>query len=127
MSNKKPGTKPEIKSLAMRVSGGGLPKDYSIVLNVEFDFTGCTRDELIGWALGDRRVALQRWLRNKSPEYLETLKQDGFRVHARDAGSAQKTREDKIRDLEAMGIKHELAAKIVDNPEAAEKLMTTDK
>lgn len=123
--NKK--SKSETKSLAMRVSGGSLPKDYSIVLNVVFDFTGCTRDELVGWALGDRRIALQRWLRTKTPEYLETLKSDGFRVHARDAGSAQKTREDKIRELVNAGIPETLAAQIVDDPEAVEKLMTTNK
>ncbi len=107
----------EIRKVSMRVSGGSLPKGWSIVLNVDLDFTGCTRDELIDWAIGERRVACQRWLRNKDPEFLEKLQQDGFRLHAREAGSQVKSREDKIKELTALGIEQELAEKLVDSPE----------
>ena len=107
----------EVRKVSMRVSGGSLPKGYSIILTVDIDFTGVTRDELIDWAIGERRVACQRWLRNKNPEFLEKLQQDGFRIHAREAGSQVKSREDKVKELTALGIDQELAEKIVDNPE----------
>lgn len=113
----------EIKKISMRVSGGSLPKDYSVVLNVELDFTGATREELIEWAVGDRKIAAQRWLRSKTPEYLNELQKSGFRVHAREAGKQVKTREEKITEFVNMGIPQNIAEIAVDNPEKLEQMM----
>jgi len=112
----------ETKTVAMKISGGSLPSDYSITLNVDFDFTGCTRNELIEWSVANRKVAVQRWLRYKTPEYLEQLKRDGFRVHARMAGTSQKTREDQIKEMESMGLDRQHAEKIIDDPSILDKL-----
>lgn len=112
--------KKEVRKINMRVSGGSLPKDFSIILPVEMDFTGATREELIEWAIGDRRVAAQRWLRTKTPEYLNELSKSGFRIHAREAGHQVKTREEKVNELVAMGVPQAVAEVIVDDPSKLE-------
>jgi hypothetical protein len=119
MANEK---KKETRKINMRVSGGSLPKDFSIILPVEMDFTGATREELIEWSIGDRRVAAQRWLRSKSPEYLEELAKSGFRVHAREAGHQVKSREDRIKELVAAGVPQPVAEVIVDDPSKLENI-----
>lgn len=118
--------KKEVRKVSMRISGGSLPKGYSIILNVEMDFTGCTREELIGWSVGERKVSAQRWLRNKTPEFLEDLQTKGFRIHAREAGSQVKSREDKIKEIENMGINRQVAEFLVDNPDQMEKMVNKD-
>lgn len=117
----------EIKKVSMRISGGNLPKDFSAVINVELDFTGCTREELIEWAVSDRKIAAQRWLRSKTPEYVQELQKKGFRVHAREAGKQVKTREEKITEFVNMGIPQNIAEIAVDNPEKLEQMMKGSK
>lgn len=117
--------KKETRKVTMRVSGGSLPKDYSIILNAEIDFTGATREELIEWALSDRRIACQRWLRSKNPEFLEQLQKSGFQVHAREAGRAQKTREDRIKELENAGVPREVAEVVVDDPQKLQNMINS--
>jgi len=116
-------SKNEIKRVAMKISGGGLPSDFSVTLNTDFDFTGCTREELVEWSVANRKVAAQRWLRYKTPEFLEELARNGFRVHARVAGTSQQSREDQIRELEALGIGRKTAEMLVDNPQKLDELV----
>jgi len=114
----------EIQTVAMRVSGGNLPSGYSITLNIQMDFSGCTRDELVAWALAERKVALQRVLRGKSPEFLQQLADDGgLQVHARDAGRNIKTRDERIDELTESGVPRNVAEVLVDNPEKLSQLL----
>jgi hypothetical protein len=115
--------KKEVRKINMRVSGGSLPKDFSVIIPVEMDFTGSTRDELIEWAIGDRRVAAQRWLRSKTPEYLQELTKSGLQVHAREAGHQLKSREDRIKELVTAGVPQAVAEAVVDDPSKLEKML----
>jgi len=116
--------KNEIQTVAMRVSGGNLPTGYSITLNIQMDFSGCTRDEIVAWALAERKVALQRVLRSKSPEFLQQLADDGgLQVHARDAGRNIKTRDERVTELTESGVPRNVAEVLVDNPEKLSQLL----
>jgi hypothetical protein len=115
--------KKEVRKINMRVSGGSLPKDFSVIIPVEMDFTGSTRDELIEWAIGDRRVAAQRWLRSKTPEYLQELTKSELQVHAREAGHQLKSREDRIKELVTAGVPQAVAEAVVDDPSKLEKML----
>ena len=114
-------------TLASRVSGGNLPSDFSTTLNVTYDFTGCSDEQVKMWAAADRRISLQRVLRDTcKPEFLRQLAKDGLTIHATECGKRIRSREDRINDLtNTYGWPLEFATMYVDDPETAKALMTT--
>ena len=72
-------------------------------INVTFDFTGCTMEEVIDWAVADRKIAFQRPARELGLG--EYMKLEGTTVHVRDVGK-------KVESEEARKVK-ELARKLM--------------
>jgi len=111
------------REFIMRVSGGNLPKGVSYQIPCTMDFTGCTRDELIDWAMAERRIAAQRWLRLQSEEFLANLQKKGLRLHARDAGRQLADPNKRVQELRKLGLPDELAKLVVSNPEKVQELL----
>lgn len=103
----------------LNVSGGALSE--SVTINVTFDFSNCTNEQLIDWALSERTIALQRALRSTDSKTVESM--DGQTIHAESAGTKPQSREQQIRKLTDAGINRELAEVIVDNPDRANELL----
>ena len=112
------------REFIMKVSGGNLPKGVSYQIPVEMDFSGCSKDELIDWALSERRIAAQRWLRLQSEEFLQNLQKKGLRLHARDAGRQLADPNKRVQELRKLGLPDELARLVVSNPEKVEELLS---
>jgi hypothetical protein len=108
---------------AFRVSGGALPDGVSFVIDATFDYEGCSREELMGWATSDRVIAAQRWLRDCDREFLGNAAARGIRIHARAAGSKMKTPAERVAELVAIGVDAELAKMIVTDPGKAAAAM----
>jgi len=111
------------REFVMKVSGGNLPRGKSYQIPCTMDFTGCTRDELIDWALSERRIAAQRWLRLQSEEFLAELQKKGLRLHARDAGRQLADPNKRVQELRKLGLPDELARLVVSNPEKVQELL----
>jgi hypothetical protein len=109
---------------AVSVSGGTLPRDFSIVVPVEIDYSGCTDYETYGWASSNRVIAIQRTLRNQSVEFLRELAKNGLSVHARECGQSLKSPEERVAELVGAGVPEALAKLMVDDPEKAAALMS---
>ena len=108
----------------VRLKGGNLPDNFSVVVPVTIDFTGCTDEERNNWAASERVIAWQRVARIKlSPDFLRQLAKDGLTIHARDCGRMLLTRDEKIAKLTDAGIPAKLATFMVDNPEEATNIL----
>ena len=111
--------------LASRVSGGNLPNDFSTTLNITYVFDGCSDDQVRLWAAAERRIAVQRVLRDTcKPEFLRQLAKDGLTIHATECGKRIRSRDDRINDLiTTYGWPKQFAVLYVDDPEQAKSLM----
>ena len=111
--------------LASRVSGGNLPQDFSVTLNITYDFSGCSDDQVRLWAAAERRIAVQRVLRDTcKPEFLKQLATNGLTIHATECGKRIRSREDRIDELvTTYGWPKRFAILYVDDPEQAKSLM----
>ncbi len=95
----------------------------TVNLQIEYDFSGSTNQEIISWLCGNRRIAMQRPLRKLSAKELEDL--DGQTVPASNAGKKMKSQEEQIEGFmaafTAQGIDIETARKLataaVENPQ----------
>jgi hypothetical protein len=72
----------EVCKFKMGLKGGGLPDGFSCKIEVELDFEGVEREELIRICSGGQttRVALQSQLRKKSVRELTKLEAEGLKV-----------------------------------------------
>lgn len=102
-------------SARIKVSGGQLG-NQEVELPVEVDFSDATQDEILDWAMSNRKIALQRVLRQLSVKELWEYKSSGLKVKSRDCGRKIESREDKIKRLEDAGLPREVAELAVDNP-----------
>ena len=113
------------RSVSFKVSGGQvLPQGYSITIPAEIDFAGLTSDQLIDMTLSGLKIDLQRWMRNKSPEFLENLAKRGYKCHASECGRSAVDDNELIRLLEELGKAKELAQKTIADPERRAKLIS---
>jgi hypothetical protein len=110
---------------SFNVSGGNLPDGFSVVVAGNFDFTGCTQDELLGWSIQTLTIRLQSVLRKTSVEFLRELARTGWHGHARSCGERILTPEQRVAALVTVGVPLDVAELMVRNPDAAAKLLAT--
>ena len=112
------------RSVSFKVSGGQvLPSGYSITIPAEIDFSGLTSDQLIDMTLSGLKIDLQRWMRCKSPEFLENLSKRGYKCHANECGRAAVSDQELIDLLIDLGMDDAAARKTISNPEKRAKLI----
>ena len=113
------------RSVSFKVSGGQvLPQGYSITIPAEISFEGMTTDQLIDMTLSGLKIDLQRWMRNKSPEFLENLAKRGYKCHASECGRSAIDDNELIGLLVDLGMTKELAQKTIADPEKRAKLIS---
>ena len=112
------------RSVSFKVSGGQLSNGYSITIPAEISFDGLTTDQLIDMTLSGLKIDLQRWMRCKSPEFLENLAKRGYRCHATECGRSAIDDNELIGLLVDLGMTKELAQKTIADPEKRAKLIT---
>ena len=112
------------RSVSFKVSGGQvLPTGYTVTIPAEIDFSGLTTDQLIDMTLSSLKIDLQRWMRCKSPEFLENLSKRGYRCHASECGRSAIDDNELIGLLVDLGMTKELAQKTIADPEKRAKLI----
>ena len=112
------------RSVSFKVSGGQvLPKGYTVTIPAEIDFSGLTTDQLIDMSLSGLKIDLQRWMRCKSPEFLENLAKKGYRCHATECGRSAVDDNDLVGLLVDLGMTKEMAQKTIADPERRAKLV----
>ena len=114
---------PTTVTRAAKVSGGSLPRDFSVIIPLTIDYAGCTGEEVAGWATGNRVIAWQRPSKIMEAEFLKELAKNGHTVHARVAGAKVMSREEHIAEYVASGIPKPMAILLVDDPAKATALM----
>ena len=88
----------------------------SVKLQLTFDFSTATDQDIKAWLASDRTIAFQRPTRMLSAAEIQAL--DGSVIMAQDAGKKTKSRAERIAELVNVGIPKALAEMAVDNPEA---------
>ena len=112
------------RSVSFKVSGGQvLTQGYSITIPAEIDFSGLTTDQLIDMALPSLKIDLQRWMRGKTPEFLNELSKKGYKCHASECGKSAIDDNELIGLLVDLGMTKELAQKTIADPEKRAKLI----
>ena len=106
----------------IRVSGGNLPNGFSIEIPVTVDFSDATNDDMMNWAMSNRKIALQRVLRELTPDELREMETTGITRTSHQCGQKIASREDQIKKMTDAGIPRHHAEKLVDNPELLDKL-----
>ena len=112
------------RKVSFKVSGGQvLPDGFSVTIPAEIDFSGLTTDQLIDMTLSGLKIDLQRWMRCKSPEFLENLAKRGYKCHASECGRSAIDDNELIGLLVGIGMTKEMALKTIDDPERRAKLI----
>ena len=110
------------RNVSFKVSGGQvLPSDFSVTIPAEINFDGLTTDQLIDMALPSLKIDMQRWMRAKSPEFLEDIAKKGYRCHATECGRAAISDAELLSLLIDLGMDLDLAKEIVADPERRAK------
>ena len=113
------------RSVSFKVSGGQvLPQGYTVTIPAEISFDGMTTDQLIDMTLSSLKIDMQRWMRCKSPEFLENLAKRGYRCHATECGRSAIDDNELVGLLVDLGMTKELAQKTIADPEKRAKLIT---
>ena len=113
------------RSVSFKVSGGNvLPTGYSVTIPAEISFEGLTTDQLIDMTLSSLKIDLQRWMRGKSPEFLQDIAKRGYKCHATECGRAAVSDQELIALLVDLGMTKELAQKTIADPEKRAKLIS---
>ena len=112
------------RSVSFKVSGGQvLPNDFTITIPAEISFEGLTTDQLIDMTLSSLKIDLQRWMRGKSPEFLQDIAKRGYKCHASECGRAAVSDTELIALLVDLGMDDATAKKTISNPEKRAKLV----
>ena len=112
------------RSVSFKVSGGQvLPTGFAVTIPAEISFEGMTTDQLIDMTLPSLKIDMQRWMRCKSPEFLENLSKRGYRCHATECGRAAVDDNELIGLLMDLGMDDATARKTISNPEKRAKLV----
>ena len=113
------------RSVSFKVSGGQvLPTGFTITIPAEISFEGLTTDQLIDMTLSSLKIDLQRWMRNKTPEFLQDLAKRGYKCHATECGRSAIDDNELIGLLMDLGMTKELAQKTIADPEKRAKLIS---
>ena len=114
---------PNTVTRAAKVSGGGLPRDFSVIVPLTIDYRGCSGLEVAGWSMGNRVIAWQGAVKKLEPEFIRELSKSGLTVHARTAGNRVMSRDEHIAEYMAGGLPRVLAEIAVDDPARYSELM----
>ena len=112
---------PKLVQRACRVSGGTLPKDFSVVLPLTMDYSGATGEEIANLAMRSSVIEYQSSARNLAPEFLRKLVKEGVTVHFRNTKFVDPER--RVQELMAGGMPEPIAKMAVYEPEKYQKLM----
>lgn len=113
---------PSVVTRACRVSGGSLPKEFSVVVPLSVDYTGYTGSEVAGWAVRSNVIEWQGAARGMTPEFLRKLSKEGALVHARNC-KAFVDPEKRVRELVDQGMPELIAKMAVFEPAKYNELM----
>jgi hypothetical protein len=113
---------PETVTRACRVSGGSLPKDFSVVVPLSVDYKGCNGAEVSGWAVRSNVIEWQGAARGMTPEFLRKLSKEGALVHARNCKAFVDPAR-RVMELVADGMPEAIANLAVFEPVKYNKLM----
>ena len=113
---------PERTTRACRVSGGSLPKDFSVVVPLTVEYAGCTGSEVAGWAVRSNVIEWQGAARGMTPEFLRKLSKEGALVHARNC-KAFVDPEKRVLELVVQGLPELIARMAVFEPAKYNDLM----
>lgn len=112
------------RSVSFKVSGGQvLPQGYTVTIPAEISFEGLTTDQLIDMTLSSLKIDLQRWMRCKSPEFLENLAKRGYKCHALECGKAAFDENELVELLLDLGMDKESALAALADPTKRAKLI----
>ena len=110
------------RNVSFKVSGGQvLPTGFSVTIPAEISFEGLTTDQLVDMTLPSLKIDLQRWMRGKSPEFLQDLAKRGYKCHATECGRAAISDAELLSLLIDLGMDLDLATEIVADPERRAK------
>ena len=112
------------RNVSFKVSGGQvLPNGFSVTIPAEIGFEGLTTDQLIDMTLSSLKIDLQRWMRNKTPEFLEELAKRGYKCHATECGRAAVSDQELIALLLDLGMDSDSAKEVVADASKRAKLV----
>ena len=112
------------RNVSFKVSGGQvLPDGFSVTIPAEIGFEGLTTDQLITMTLPSLKIDLQRWMRNKTPEFLEELAKRGYKCHATECGRAAVSDQELIALLLDLGMDSDSAKEVIADASKRAKLV----
>ena len=100
---------------ACRVSGGALPKDFSVVVPLTIQWNGANGDEIANLAVRSSIIEWQASARQLSVEMLKKLSKEGSTVHFRNTKFSDP--EKRVAELVATGMPELIARMAVYEPE----------
>jgi len=115
---------PKLVTRACKVSGGLLPENFSAVVPLTVDYSGCTANEIAGWAIRTNVIEWQSPARKMTPEFLKKLSKDGVTVHARNCKSFVDP-EKRVQQMVAGGMPEGIARLAVFEPAKYQALMAS--
>ena len=92
-----------------------------VQLAIVIDFTSASDSDIVSWLSSNRVIAGQRPWRSLSIEELQDL--DGTTFVAQRIGQKVKSRQEKVAELESLGLPEKVAVAAVDDPEKYAKVM----
>jgi hypothetical protein len=113
---------PETVTRACRVSGGALPKDFSVVVPLSVDYRGATGAEISNLAMRSSVIEWQAPARGLSTEFLRKLSKEGAAVHFRNTKDFVDP-EKRVAELVATGVDPAIAHMAVHDPVAYSELL----
>ena len=111
------------QSVAFSVSGGNLTRRHSG--NVLFEYAGCTMQDILGYANGNRVIALQRVFKPMTDDECAAMLRNPLKIRAAVAGQKVLTEAEQIASLVRAGMRPELAKLAVTNPTKFEELVAS--
>lgn len=101
--------------------------DEKVQVTFTVDFTNCTKEELVEWALSNRVISGQKVWRDLSKDELKA-NVDGQVFNAKTIGQKVESKDKKVKKImETFGVSQEIATMIVDNPDELNSLIDASK
>ena len=99
---------------AFSVSGGNLTLKHSG--HVVFDYAGCTMTDILGWANGNRVIALQRVFKPMTDDECRAMLKNPLKIRAAHASQKILTEAEQVAALVRSGMDPRLAKLAVTDP-----------